>query len=192
MMERIARQTLPPITDPDWELITRRALVERLLGMLAGGSVESSMEHYASLISDSYLRAAGQEPGRGPGAAAEGARHGSQLLWVAVRAEAEAVAPVTAAPIPLDQIDRRRTGRLTLASGPVQAFAAEQVSIAEATAYVAAGERPTAAKRIEAVITRMQTARRAASHVFEQLIATERAILELWLLRFDQEPGGAL
>lgn len=192
MMERVARQTLPSITDPDWELITRRALVERLLGMLAGGSTEATMEHYATLIADSYLRAAGQEPGRGAGAAADGAHRGAELLWAAVRAEAEAVAPVTAAPIPLDQIDRRRLGRMTLASGPVQAFAAEQVSIAEASAYVAAGERPTAAKRIDAVISRMQAARRAASHVFEQIIATERAILELWLLRFAQEPGGAI
>jgi hypothetical protein len=190
MMERITRQTLPPMTDPDWELVVRRALVERLLGMLAGGSPEASMEHHASLIADSYLRATGQEPARGAGAAAEGAKRGAELLWVMIRAEADAVAPVPAAPIPLDQIDRRRLGRRSLASGPVQAFAAEQVSIAEAMAFVVAGERPTAARQIDAVIARMQASRRAASHVFEQLIATEQAILELWLLRFDQESGG--
>ncbi len=191
MMERITRQTLPPLTDPDWELAVRRALVERLLAMLAGGTVESSLEQYASLISDSYLRAAGQETAQGAGAAAEGAQRGAELLWTAIRAEADAVAPVPAAPIPLDQIDRRRIGRRTLATGPVQAFAAEQVSVAEAMSYVVAGEKPTSAKRVEAIVARMQTARRAASHVFDQILATERAILELWMLRFDQEPGGA-
>jgi len=192
MMERITRQALPPMTDPDWELAIRRALVERLLGMLATGTTEASLEHYAVLIADSYLRAAGQEPARGAGAAAEGANRGSELLWTAVRAEADAVAPVLSAPIQLDQIDRRRTGRRTLASGPVQAFAAEQVSIAEAMAYVVCGEKPTASKGIESVINRMQTARRGSTHVFDQLFATEMAILELWLLRFDQNAGGAL
>jgi len=192
MMERITRQTLPPLSDPDWELAVRRALVERLLGLLAAGTPEATVEHYASLIADSYLRASGQEPARGGGATAEGAQRGSLLLWQAVRADAEAVAPVAAAPIPLDQIDRRRTGRMSLASGPVQAFAAEQVSIAEAMAYLVAGERPTAAKGVEAAVARMQGARRAAAHVFEQLRAAEQTILELWLLRFDPEPGGTL
>jgi len=192
MMERITRQSLPPMTDPDWELASRRALIERLLGMLATGTAEASLEHYAALIADSYLRAAGQEPARGAGAAAEGANRGSELLWTAIRAEADAVAPVPSAPIQLDQIDRRRSGRRTLASGPVQAFAAEQVSIAEAMAYVVCGERPTASKAVESVIDRMQTARRGSAHVFDQLFATEMAILELWLLRFDQNAGGAM
>lgn len=190
LIERMTRQRLPRVTDASWELAARRAMVERLLGMLALGSGESSSEAYAELIADSYLRASGQEPGRGAGAAAEGAAKGAEALWAMLRSEAEAAAPVENAPIPLDQIDRRRLGRLSLADGPVQAFAAQQVSIAEASAFIVVGERPTSARLVSGVIDAMQAERRSAGHVFEQLYATELALLKLWMIRFGVESGG--
>lgn len=190
LIERMTRQRLPRVTDAAWEISARRAMVERLLGMLALGSGESSSETYAELIADSYLRASGQEPGRGAGAAAEGAAKGAESLWAMLRAEAEAAAPVENAPIPLDQIDRRRLGRLSLAAGPVQAFAAQQVSIAEAAAFIVVGERPTSARVVSGVIDAMHADRRAAGHVFEQLHATELALLKLWMIRFGIDLGG--
>lgn len=190
LIERMTRQRLPRVTDAAWELAARRAMVERLLGMLALGSGESTFEAYAELIADSYLRASGQEPGRGAGAAAEGAAKGAESLWAMLRAEAEAAAPVENAPIQLDRIDRRRLGRLSLADGPVQVFAAQQVSIAEAMAFIVVGERPTAARAASGVIETMQAERRASKHVFEQLYATELALLKLWMIRFGVETGG--
>jgi hypothetical protein len=190
LVERITRQRLPRVTDPGWEVAARRALVERLLGMLARGSPEARFEEYALLIADSYLRAASLEVARGAGAAAEGAVLGARSLWSAVYAEAAAAAPVEAAPVPLDMIERRLRGRLSLAEGPVQEFAAHQVSIVEAMAFVIAGERPTSARAVGAVVERMQQERRDARHVFEQLLATETAALRLWMIRLGVEEGG--
>jgi hypothetical protein len=89
-------------------------------------------------------------------------------------------------------IDRRRSGRLSLASGPVQRFAAEQSSIAEVMGYVVASERPSRAPDINAALDRLASERRLASSVFEQIEATERAMLALWMIRFgEQLPGSA-
>ncbi|MBX3406244.1 MAG: hypothetical protein KF869_05710 [Phycisphaeraceae bacterium] len=189
LVERVTRQRLPKTNDPGWELAARRALVERLLGMLAYGSAESKYEGYALLIADCYLRSASLELARGAGAAAEGAVLGSRELWTAVHAEAMAAAPVESAPIPLDLIERRLRGRLSLAEGPVQVFAAHQVSIVEALSFVIAGERPTSARAVAGAIDRMQQERRNARHIFEQLHTTEAAALRLWMIRLGVEEG---
>ncbi len=110
-------------------------------------------------------------------------------LCRAWRAAAEAVTPNDYAPIPLDVIDRRRQGRVRLAQGPVQAFAAQQVTTAELMAYVVSAEHPRLAAQAKSIVDGMADERRQSKHIFEQMIYAERAMLRLWQLRIagDQQ-----
>jgi hypothetical protein len=99
------------------------------------------------------------------------------------RAAAEAVAPNDHAPVTLDVIDRRQQGRVRLAHGPIQRFAAEQVTTAELMAYVVSAEHPRLSPQVKAAVAEMAQSRRQASHIFEQIAHAERAMLRLWRLR---------
>jgi hypothetical protein len=71
----------------------------------------------------------------------------------------------------------------------VQAFAAEQVSIAEAMSYIVTAEQPLKVEQVRLVLTNMAGDRRHASNILEQIKITERAIAQLWLIRMQQEEG---
>lgn len=185
-MARVARTSLPKIGDPDWELATRRALVDRLLGLLAGQGPQAGIDQACSMIAESYVAMAGADSGPPEESAAERCVRGSGQLYKLWRMEAERLPPPEQAPASLDQIDRRRRSRQQIAAGPVQAFAGEQVSIAEMFAYIVCAERPAQATRALTIINDMSRARREASHIFTQMTVTEQAIARLWLLRFGE------
>jgi hypothetical protein len=69
----------------------------------------------------------------------------------------------------------------------VQAFAAEQVAIAELMALVISMEDGSKGEAAKTIIEELSTRRRRAGHIFEQIYAAERAIAQLWRLR----SGGA-
>ncbi len=198
---RVARKQLPRITDGEWELQTRRALVERLLEMIGTGNDQAAIDSLAALLWDSYSRRAGipeQSSGAGGGSGGGGAGASGMdpaqrgllaatSLWQQWRSDAEASAPNDYAPIALDAIGRRHDGRASLSDGYIQAFAAQQVGAAELMAYVVTAERPSRAAHSKDIMQQMSTARRGAAHIFTQLAATERAMLELWMLRLSED-----
>lgn len=191
MYERLAHRRLPAPGDEAWELEARRALVARLLELMAGAGEDAKVDDLSRVLFESYAVRAGREGvGEGPEGAEGGAQAGLDIaaeLTRAWRAAAEAVSPNEAAPVPLDVIDRRRVGRLRLAQGPVQKFAAEQASAAELMAYVVAAEHPRLSAKVTAVMDDMAQGRRGATHIFEQIAQTERAVLRLWMLRLAGE-----
>lgn len=190
MVERVAHKPLPKVTEPNWELQARRALVERLLEMVAAGSDQASVAGLGNLLGESYLRRAGEDPATGqtaPRDAASEVARSIRALRIAWRAEAQALSPNQYSPLTLEEIDGRRRGREVLADGPVQAAAVDQVSIAELMTYVVTAEHPARAAKARSILDDMGAARRKASHVFGQLAATERAILELWILRLSED-----
>jgi hypothetical protein len=71
----------------------------------------------------------------------------------------------------------------------VQAFAAEQTSVAEAMSYIVACEQPGDIERIRLVLSTLAADRRHAVNVLEQIKVAERAIAQLWLIRMQQEPA---
>ncbi len=181
LIEGVTREALPPVKQAEWRLAARRALVERLLELLAGGSDLAPIDEIAQIIGDAYAERAGSI-GISTATTAEAAK----ALWERWRAEAERYASTTDATAPVGELERRMAGRLRLARGPIQLFAAAQVSAAEMMALVVAAERPSQVEAVRDVLKRMGEARRAAGSIETQLIATERAMTELWLIRFGE------
>jgi hypothetical protein len=161
-------------------------LVDRLLGLLAGQGPQAGIDQAAALIAESYINMAGAESGPQDESAADRCVRGAGGLFKLWRLDADRLPPPEKAPLTLDQIDRRRRSRQQIAGGPVQAFAGEEVSVAEMLSYIVCAERPVQAARAQVIIDDMAVERRAATHIFEQMTATERAITRLWMLRFGE------
>lgn len=184
-IERLTLGKLPSVTDPQWDVAARRALLGRLLGLLAVSSAEAWQEVLSRRIADSYLHAVKEESSGS--AAAEDALRGVQLLHKRWREQAEKSAFNPTWPLTLQQINRRAQGRRSLAVGPVQVFAAEQTSLAETMAYAVSAERSGRSVTAQQIMSELAQSRRSASHVYEQILASERAIARLWRLRLQEQ-----
>ncbi len=190
---------LPSTKDPAWRLSARRALVERLLQLVAGAGRARALDEIADLLAESYhnrARHAGAIPR--PAAAPPPAdptapepvapqpppvEASAQLLRQHWQTEAARRTPTGRETTTLAQLDSTRSARRRLASGRVQQFAAEQVSLAELMGYVVASERPARREKVAAILDSLAAARRSARHISAQLEAAEHAMLGLWLIR---------
>jgi len=183
-IEAFALRPLPPIRAESWPREARRALVERLLELLAAEGDLAAIDQLSELLAASYHRR-----DRGPGTLADDqspqpAHESASHLWSTWTQAIERAPPGGMRGMGPDEVERRRQGRLNLARGPVQHFAAEQVSVCELMALVVAREQPAAVPEIRRVLAELADARRHARHIFQQLTATERAITRLWLIRY--------
>lgn len=197
MLERIVRPSrLPKLGDPDWEITARRALVDRLLSMLAAQSPQAAIDQGTLLIASAYERmagpsASGPRGGSSGGSVAESAgdraSRSARDLYSMLRLEADRLPPADRPPMTPDQVERRLSSRLAMASGPVQQFAAEQAALAEMLAYVICAERPVQSTKAREIALEMVVDRRSAKHIFQQMIVTEQAMSRLWALRFGEQ-----
>ena len=188
----LAAKPLPGFREPDWPIATRRAIVERLLEALAAESPRIRIDKLSILLAASYrsMAAAAPIPPDQRLVKVQPAAHGSAAeVWRRWRSMADTMVPSSPPPIPIDQLERRRLGRLSQARGMVQAFAAEQTSIAEAMSYIVTCEQPAEAERVRLVLSNLASDRRHAGNVLEQIKVAERAISQLWLIRMQQEPA---
>lgn len=191
LIQRVALAPLPAIRSPDWPVAARRGLVERLLELTAARGEYAWVDALSRQLAASYENRAAAQPitdevplTRTPPAAHESA----SALWQVWLAGADQSRPVAGSSMPVEELGRRRAGRISLAQGLVQRFAAEQVSVCELMGLVVASERPGGSTMIELVLADMSDRRRRAAHIFEQLEAAERAMLRLWLLRLTEGP----
>ncbi|MFG0274476.1 MAG: hypothetical protein ACF8QF_05415 [Phycisphaerales bacterium] len=204
LLEEIAGAALPGPGDPDFEIAARRALVSRLLELLAGEGELGVIDRLGALLASSYVVRAGvespartAEAGAPPAIDAPAAQslaltpaQGAEALRTAWEREATRYSPNPYAPRSIDEIRRRREARLRLAGGAVQVFVAEQVAIAELMAAVVSAERPDAAGEVERILELYDEARRSAQHIGQQLEAGEDAMLQLWAIRFGEAAFG--
>ena len=187
LVEEVTQTALPPLRHATWRVAVRRALVERLLQQIAGGSELALVDGVSGHLAELY-----HEPAPVP-ASADGAEPAPQatpdigvavvqhrLKWLR---EAELLVPSNREPLNLAQMEQRRRARMELAKGRVQEFQAEQLAVCELMAYVCVAEHPARAERAAVVLAELTEERRGARHVFEQLLAGERARMKLWLLR---------
>lgn len=216
MIEDVTGRPLPSEDDPEWRVAVRRSLVEALLELLAGDA-RIGLDDAAAALGQAYqgrniffaLALPGEQASPSSEVEiADSPQDGMSMLGRAVDLTGGPVSPATVAdqlcslwteraddfiegdwaPYPLTEIVRRREGRARFARGPVQEFAAAQVSLAEVMAYVVAANRPSQASDIRSLMKTLASERRpddtevAKQHIFRQLYVTERTILKLWLI----------
>ncbi len=210
-VERLTDRSLPATAGPEWALEARRALVGVLLDAISA-SLDPAVEWAAVMFEEAYQTRVSALRDDAPSRARLLPRAMSSGGFSLADAPGEEVEPRTGRPeqpagalfalwlgsaeryiegewtfMPLDEVQRRRTGRLRLARGAVERFAAEQVSLTEVMAYVIAAERPSRAARVEAVVLELGAQRRRAVDVFGQFEACERAQARLWMIRSGME-----
>lgn len=192
LIEELTGAKPPPLRDARWREAVRRAVVERLLELAAGKGEFGVIDTLATLMGTSYReRLAALGGAEGLPADLDGAA----LLRLAstYRArwdkEAERIPPTGKEPSTLGQIRQRGAGRAGVAANVVQRFAAEQATTVELMAHVVAAEDAARAEAASTIIAEWNRDRRAATHVFDQMAASERAMLALWRLRM--KGGGA-
>lgn len=181
----VTGQPLPGWTSPEWRLAVRRALVERLLQLIASDSIVAGVDDLAALLDEAYdQRAHDQQSMSSAGDAivpnAERSVRDLRARWTRA---AERSIPAAGFPLTLADVARRLEGRRGLASGLVQEFAVEQLALAETMAVVIVSERPVRSNAVNAVLDDLGHARREATHIFDQIAATERAMIQLWEIR---------
>jgi len=183
---------LPGVRDPKWRMGVRRALIERLLELVAGRGELAAMDDQASKLAASYdQRLASYGGGETSGAAGSGS-----LLDLASRLrqrlerDAERAMPTGREAQSLASLRRKHAGRVSVAKGVVQRFAAEQFSAVELYGYVLSAESPTQAEDVARVLAEFSAARRSAESVLGQIEAAEAAMAKLWRVRLV-EGGGA-
>ncbi|GAB4383637.1 MAG: hypothetical protein Kow0022_03990 [Phycisphaerales bacterium] len=185
LIVNVTASPLPDRNSPSWRAAVRRALVERLLQLLAAEGKTAGIDTLASFLDDAYMERvivtqAGPSSGDALTPAAERSAGLLRARWTRLAERAIASPSLS---LSLDEIERRRAGRASLANGLVQRFVVEQSALGETMGYVVAAERPGAAPAVQAVLDRMERQLQRATHVFEQVALVERAMLDLWMIR---------
>ncbi len=201
VIERTTGRRMPPSGDALWTHTAQRILIERLLE-LRGAHALSGIGETPRMLVDAYELATSvhSSPTPSQDAAWGIAGHGSAPeshaidpapaaagLWLQWHSLAERLPEGQITIAPLTELAARRAGRLLLARGPMQRFAAEQASIAELMAYVTAIEQPRRADAVMTIVRTMRTESRTVATVYEQMNTAERAIVRLWRLRMGFE-----
>ncbi len=175
-----------PLTGEAWQAAARRALVERVLELIAGDAATKEIDAAAAALAEVYAVMAGRQPSEGGVPEDEGgklARDGAAELFAQLRDAAIRVGAGDKGPITLDEIDRRHGARLSVARGLVQQFIADQQACVELMACIVASERPGRAEEVGKVLSGLREQSREARHVLVQLKVGEEAMLRLWLIR---------
>lgn len=187
LAELISSSSLPSTRDVGWRAAVRRALVERLLQLLASKGDDGAIDALTERLALTYAgRQVAATTDRLPPDAAGGAP--IEALRKTLAAWDRLARSLTASgrePLRLDQVERRAEARAKNAGGIVQKFAADQVTLGETMAYAIACERPARSGEIARVLDELSTRRRTAEHVMTQLRDGERAMLELWIIRLE-------
>jgi hypothetical protein len=190
LVEAITLQVLPDVAQDDWPFEARRALVEHLLDLLSADGEYATVDALVTQLALSYVGRSSRTPIVGPDRQADAsidAAASASLLYRQWRSGLDRALANRATSISADTADRLRTGRLELASGPIQQFAANQASICEVMGIVIASEKPARTDRVRTIIDDMTNERRRAVSAFQQVFAVEQAMLRLWLIRIGEQ-----
>jgi hypothetical protein len=215
LLERVAAARLPAPRSAKWRVEARRALVERLLQLLAASGPAQSIDPLAELLREAYapvtIALPGGDPANpdatNPGASAtpqadpvdpagntppdfeidQPIELAARALRVALGAQAAAALPTGREAITREQIATNLSVRSKIASGRVHIFLAEQAAIAETMALIVSIERPEVSAKVTTILSELDASRKSLPHAFAQLESCERAILALWALRLAEE-----
>lgn len=187
LIESLTLTSLPSPSSDLWAASARRAVVDRLLHLLAREQYSTRIDDLSTLLGVVYEHCAAETPSRvseTPSMTPESAAAAVYQRWLDLSDVARSQPDFSLTPA---QVQQRRTARLRLAEGIVQRFAAHQVSAFELMAIVTAGERTDAVAHIEQILIRVEHQRRSAPHIFAQILGVEAALNELWSIRLGLE-----
>ncbi|MCA9299892.1 MAG: hypothetical protein KDA28_12545, partial [Phycisphaerales bacterium] len=187
LIASITGGTPPSVRSPSWRRETRRLLVEKLLEMLSTEGEYAVVDELAVLLARTYSTRSGLAPAS-PGADVPPANESANAIRARWHRAAMRLIPSEDLSLRIDEIDRRHQARLEMSRGLVQRFVVEQMACAELMAYVVGAELPARADAVEDVLEDLRQRRIEARHIFEQIDATERAILRLWMIRQGVDP----
>ncbi|MFZ4576414.1 MAG: hypothetical protein ACOYN0_18675, partial [Phycisphaerales bacterium] len=194
LVEHLVLQPLPSTRDPSWRAEARRALVGRLLQLMAGESSLSPLDGLAKLMADAYSRTDDPAPARAPdgpagltqapdAAPSRDPLVAAKNLRLLYEREADRAVPTGREPLSISQVVLARRQREVLAVGVVQRFNVEQLACVDLLGYICVAEDPTRAPRVSAVLSELLEQRHKSYTVIEQIAAAERAALRLWVIR---------
>jgi hypothetical protein len=199
LVSAVTLAQIPPPRDGGWRVAVRRALVERLLELLAGRSDRGLADEASVLLAETYQLQTPPTNTPVPSDPNGPIRMASpppvETVASAVRAgwlrEAEALVPTGREPLSMAAAASARAARARIAQGRVQAFAACQADICDLMAFIISAERTGRAATAAGLLSDLAAQRRTSTHVYMQIEASERTALRLWLLRFGlAETGG--
>ncbi|MEM8756231.1 MAG: hypothetical protein AAGF47_00425 [Planctomycetota bacterium] len=182
VVERVAQTRLPPVDRDDWPAEARRAIVRRLLGLVAGDQQGALIDELTRLLADSYSVRAGGSSGRTTDDSGDLLRfsEASRLAWTDQVRRSDRSGSAAAAVGRIDQLSR---GRRLLAAGGIGAFAASQVTLFEFAAEGVRLERPESSRRIDDLLRSVADQRRSAPSAVHQIAAVERGMVALMRIR---------
>lgn len=187
-LRKLTGSPLPDTRDPDWIRAARLALVRKIqrLGRTEGVAIDRLAARYAESIDvRARLFDAGYEPPAGSPSADEAL--GSLVRqW---RGRAATMFLSDPFPAPLDELDRRREVRRTLADGPIRSCAAESLSLLELVAAVAVAEEPPVRARVAEILESVAERRARAGSALSQLLESELGISAVLETRFRPAIG---
>jgi len=193
LIETISLNRVPPPSDPGWMMAARRGLVERLLQLVSSEGERAMIDRQSELLARSLDGRTLEAPraddsARGSATLPPAAELSAATIYRQWRSSVDPALPLPSGLPGPEEVERRRAGRLALARGMVQYFAAQQVSGVEMMAFVMGAERGADVMRIGEVLDQLVGQRQGARHIFEQVRATEAATLRLWMIRLGREP----
>lgn len=185
VIEQMTYRPVAPVTTDRWMADARRALIERLLEQVAAKTWAGRVDQGAVQLADAYQVMAGSatQPTPAPELAASILHSNAEQVYALLRAQAGALVPSSRVALTIDSIDRRREARRLVASGPIQSFAAEQISIFELLVFITAAERPDNADAAAALFSTVILERDKAEDILKQIRIVEQACARLSLAR---------
>ncbi|MBA4039300.1 MAG: hypothetical protein C0468_03055 [Planctomyces sp.] len=181
----VAPALLPDPASPRWALEARRGLVESLLDAIAQGTDAPTIDAAVGELLGAYADSADRADLLAAGAQAQPA---VRLIEAASALSERTIEWLEAAGRVREAVDveQRRLARRSVAFGLTQRFAAEQATVLEALALWIEARSPDRGPPAAQVASAARDRLDRATHIAQQVLVAERAIADLWLVRWGQ------
>ena len=162
----------------DWISEARRALLEKLYSL--DDSAENAVDATCAEISSQAIALAGAF-GRTDGLVVSPTRPDRSLAALCDTMRAEAATKFLSEPFPasVEEIERQRTARRSLASGLMQRMAAESPSMVEYAAMLVASRQPALQSKLTEILSGARRARAVSQSASEQVAGDLQAMVRV-------------
>jgi len=182
-IEQITSIGLPAPDESGWYAQARGQLVSRVLNLRGGNIGSDALDALARLLARVYsVREAIESESDAPQDPAIAA----QELAAEWKRMAGATTSRAVIPYPLAEIEARSRARQAFAESAIDAFAAAQLDVLEFAGLLTGAQRPAAQDVISRTIEAVCRRRFDAGHAATQMIAVERGMTRLWMIRLSQ------